>query len=889
MIPSRRPLVGCVMLALFAGFLAAQPPRKEEEEEPGKNKARPVVPVPVTEPKKGDAPKPDAIDPDVGTFKEEAAKVQNAASRDLFRALVVPYDLLEANFAGGRIYRVELLPFRELPEGELEIQALDSKLEKSKPEKIPTGSGFKFTPFELLIVDRVERFLARESNDRADQLGVASRALTVGLRWHLQQVERGKRVGKEWSEVEGQLRRSAIRYERERFAALVEAKKYNEADLVGLKLLTRNPDNGDVQRDVYWLQLFRAERSLKSPTDAELLKLREYLIAYERLSGKKDEPLVAQCKRKLRERATALVAEAEAKYKMRLAAPAYAALRTAEVLDPEAPGIANARLKLRGTVLYVGVPKLPVRMSPATARLDSEKWAVELMFEGPLQSVPEADVIRYRPALAESLPGVMPLGRSFSLAKSIRWSNPDGELMDARDVKGTLALLRRTGLRDRWCSDGLDVFHEIDRIEDPFKFRLVYEHGVLEPLGRATFKILPATYLQQMGKAADDEEFAKNPFGTGPFKYVGREPEGPDRECAVFRANTFYEQRPGKFGLPWIREIRFYEPDQSKLANDVTAGQLHVYPDCPADLAVRFLKDNALKNLASVVEAKGNRRIHMLAVNHRHTNMQAEKLRQGLSAAIDREAILNEVYRVTGLEKNHKALTGPFPVKSWATPPTAKDQALFKIGAGGLIAEGLGGKSAKIKLVFQIDNPPTVVDQQSQRAATKLKEQIEKASIDKGGKATIEVELVGLNAQTYFEKVHLEYDFDLALTTFDYRDDLYSLAGLLDADAAGRGGRNICGYLATGTNPSGNDRRLRLLIDEARQYRDFTKQVKEKMWDIHAQFNQRVPFIPLWQLDRFMVVHRDLELHFDTPDATDTPDRLDPSAVFTGVEMWRLK
>jgi hypothetical protein len=97
------------------------------------------------------------------------------------------------------------------------------------------------------------------------------------------------------------------------------------------------------------------------------------------------------------------------------------------------------------------------------------------------------------------------------------------------------------------------------------------------------------------------------------------------------------------------------------------------------------------------------------------------------------------------------------------------------------------------------------------------------------------------------------------------------------------------GYLAAGTNPADGDRRLRKLMDEAKQYRDFNKQVKDKTWDIHNLFNQRVPFIPLWQLDRYMVTHRDLQLHFDNPDSPVPPDRIDPATVFTGVEMWRLK
>ncbi|HKB03415.1 MAG TPA: hypothetical protein VKD90_14425, partial [Gemmataceae bacterium] len=71
--------------------------------------------------------------------------------------------------------------------------------------------------------------------------------------------------------------------------------------------------------------------------------------------------------------------------------------------------------------------------------------------------------------------------------------------------------------------------------------------------------------------------------------------------------------------------------------------------------------------------------------------------------------------------------------------------------------------------------------------------------------------------------------------------------------------------------------------------RDFNKEVKEKTWDIHAQFNLRVPFIPLWQLDRYIVVHRDLELYLDHPESPVLANQLDPAVVFTGVEMWRLR
>ena len=412
--------------------------------------------------------------------------------------------------------------------------------------------------------------------------------------------------------------------------------------------------------------------------------------------------------------------------------------------------------------------------------------------------------------------------------------------------------------------------------------RLAYEHGVLEPLARATFKVLPARYLQERGKAADDEGFARRPFGTGPFRYEGRELEG-GREVAVFRANPFYGQRPGRFGLPTIREIRFLVPTASTLPADVAAGQLHFYPDAPPDVAARLRAEPALKDVMRVATAKVNRRVHILAVNHRQTPLQNDKLRQGLSAAIDRDVVLKEQFRGSDL-KAHVALTGPFPRTCWATPPAARDTPLFKPGAGGLIAEGLAGRpGVKLRLLYCDTDP------KNGPVCQLLKTQIERAAAGADGKPVVLIEVMGMPSEAYRNKLYLEHDFDLALTTFDYRDDLYTLGGLLDPDAADRDGRNFLGYLAAGTNPAEADRRLKRVVEEIRQYRDFTKQVKEKTWDLHGLCNQRVPFIPLWQLDRYTAVHRDLEIFLDNPDAPAPAERLDPAIMFTGVEMWRLR
>ena len=197
-----------------------------------------------------------------------------------------------------------------------------------------------------------------------------------------------------------------------------------------------------------------------------------------------------------------------------------------------------------------------------------------------------------------------------------------------------------------------------------------------------------------------------------------------------------------------------------------------------------------------------------------------------------------------------------------------------------------GRVTLKLRLLFDADDPKNLL------VCQRIKTQIEEATGNKDGKPTLQIDLNGLPGELYHRKLHDEHDYDLALTSFDYRDDLYSLASLLDPEAVGpggRGGRNFPGYLISGTNPVEGDRRLRRKIDEVRQHRDFTAKVRNLTWDIHTLFNQRVPFVPLWQLDRFMVVHKDLKVHFESPTVEVSAQRLDPAVVFTGIEMWRLE
>jgi ABC-type oligopeptide transport system substrate-binding subunit len=264
----------------------------------------------------------------------------------------------------------------------------------------------------------------------------------------------------------------------------------------------------------------------------------------------------------------------------------------------------------------------------------------------------------------------VPGGREFGLVRSAEWNGPGRPGFDAYDVVGTLKLLH--ALRDRRAAEGIDWLDEAVRVDDPGRVRLGLRQPHIDPRSLMAFKVLPARWLTAQNKAADDFDYARAPFGTGPYRLAGtKAPAGLVNEL-VFEANPTYGRRPGRLGQPFVREIRFVElPPAADPAAEFRANRLHILTDIPTrDIAKYEGPESDLKGKVQVVTAAQNRRIHMLAVNHFKPYLQSRNVRLGLSQAIDRERILSEVYRA-GTTPYHRPLTGPFPPGCWATPPSA--------------------------------------------------------------------------------------------------------------------------------------------------------------------------------------------------------------------------
>ena len=393
-------------------------------------------------------------------------------------------------------------------------------------------------------------------------------------------------------------------------------------------------------------------------------------------------------------------------------------------------------------MLYVGVNQLPERMSPATATTDAERWAVELMFEGLLETVPDSEVIRYRPALAEAMPAVMPLGRSFTLPRNARWAREPGDVVDARDVRGTLDLLARPKLRAEWAADGVDVFQEIDRIDDNVPppaglpaggagaARPGHVQGDPGPLASGAAARGPTTRTSPA-----------HPFGSGPFKYEGREQEGADRECAVFRANPFYGQRAGRVGLPWIREVRMYVPTPSSVGPRRGRRPAPPLPGRPAEPGRPVPHRGRAQGRHAGAERQDEPPGPHPGRQPPADRAAERQVGQGLSAVINREAILKAVYRA-GDDKAHAALTGPFPVEVVGHPADGERRPPVQAGRRRADRRGPRQPAGPIAADVRQGRP------RARAACQLIKAQIEEGTKNKEGKPLVEIELKELSRWT---------------------------------------------------------------------------------------------------------------------------------------------
>ena len=828
----------------------------------------------------------------IADLARAAAGNDHATIKKYYAACAVPHDRL--TLKTGRSARVEILPlllpadkatFPD-PFGAAELDAQNKPAEE--PLGIALNQVLSLVPFEQYVLLESEKLLATPKTAKPtdpptlrDRLLAVERTLTQVLFFHESALEQKRRRGASWEPLKAAIsvKLGVVRVELTREAAT--AKDWFRMKELIARFSVRYRTNPKLLQEFAAFRLLEAVDLAQSRNIPDLELARDQLQDFESRFPNSGDASIAKIRAGLSVRAQEFLNDARTQSD---AAKARNSLRTVRALDPNQKDLRDLELKLGGTgeALVIGVHRMPEFMSPGTARYDSELWAVELLFEGLLEAIPdEALGVSYRPSLVTAKPTVSPLGRSVTLLGNAKWSRLGSGVFDAADLAGTIQLMQtsRHNPSAVWA-DWLDD-PELNT-KNPLDVRVRLKQGHPDPRTVLAAKMLPAKWFLERKKALDDPEFARLPFGTGPYMLTpAYQPQTVGKPVAdvTFVANPEYSSHAGRATQPGIAEIKFVNlANYPDALNEVRGDRIHILPDVPTkDLPKYEQQDRAAVSTPSV-----NRRMHLLAINHRLPNLQDPNVRRGLSAAIDRESILNDVFRA-GQKQYHKALAGPFPSDSWAAtrPLGGPAPPLFDRDAasGKFRAARSGG--IPLTLLYPDD------DSRAAEACAKIKKNIEEAGTD--SRVTLALEAVA--PSELHRRVEKEHRYELAYMTFDYRDDWFplALAQFLDPTAAGDNGRNYTGYLEKSSNPTADDSKFGRLLTDAKQTRDTDGKLKPLSQDLFTRFNEVVPFVPLWQIDRHMVVSTKLKIHFAGRIEAVLPRQLNTGVLFNSVGNWKLE
>ena len=827
----------------------------------------------------------------IADLTRAAAGNDHATIKKYYAACAVPHDRL--TLKTGRSARVAILPlllpadkatFPD-PFGAAELDAQNVPAEE--PLGVAVNQVLSLIPFEQYVLAESDKLLATPKTAKPtdppslrDRLLAVERALTQVLFFHESALEQKKRRGANWLPIKTALsdKLAIVRVDLTRDAAT--AKDWFRMKELIARFSVRYRSNPKLLQEFAAFRLLEAVEHVQSRNIPELELARDLLQDFESRFPNSGDPSLAKIRAGLSARAQEFLNDARNQSD---AAKARNSLRTVRALDPNQKELRDLELKLGGTgeALVIGVRRMPEFMSPGAARFESELWAVELLFEGLLEAMPDDALgVSYRPSLVTAKPTVSPLGRSVTLLGNAKWSRPASGVFDAADLAGTVQLLQasRHNPSAMWA-DWLDD-PELNT-KNPLELRVKLKQGHPDPRAVLATKMLPAKWFLERKKALDDAEFARQPFGSGPYMLTPTyQPPNAGKPVAevTFLANPDYASHAGRATQPSIAEIKFVNlanyPDP---LNEVRGDRIHILPDVPTKELPAYQQQDRATIATTVV----NRRIHLLAINHRVPGLQDPNVRRGLSAAVDRESILNDVFRA-GQKQYHKALAGPFPTDCWAAarPLGGPAPSLFDrdIASGKFRATRGGGPSFTL---LHADDDPLAAE-----ACARIKRNIEEAGLD--SKVTISLEPV--SPRDLYRRVEKEHRYELAYTTFDYRDDWYplALAQLLDPTAAGDNGRNAFGYLEKSSNPTTDDTKFGRLLTDAKQTRDVEGKLKPLAHDLFTRFNEVVPFVPLWQIDRHMVVSNKLKIHFAGKVDPVPAKQLDGATLFNSVGNWKL-
>ena len=314
--------------------------------------------------------------------------------------------------------------------------------------------------------------------------------------------------------------------------------------------------------------------------------------------------------------------------------------------------------------LTIALPSTPETIDPHQFRSVLSGSIVGLMGEGLLTRDPQS--MELKPLLAESWRNVNATTWEFKLRKGVKFHN--GEEFTAESVKFTIERIVTSKLNTLGKLTFPPSFGPEVTVVDPYTARVVTK--VPDPMLATRMAAESMNMAPAKGLAEYREKFVTDRFiGTGPFKLA----ENVVGDRVVVEAN------PGYWGPkpPSSRIVWQVIPDAATRVAALQRGDIDVMLNLPIPLLPNVESDPKLR-----VYTELSSLTHVLLLDTKEdTPLRDKRVRQALNMAIDRPAIIKNLFAGRGRQLN--GVAGPNVGNGMDPGPYPYDPA----GAKKLLAE----------------------------------------------------------------------------------------------------------------------------------------------------------------------------------------------------------
>ena len=323
-----------------------------------------------------------------------------------------------------------------------------------------------------------------------------------------------------------------------------------------------------------------------------------------------------------------------------------------------------ARAQARKPTLTIALPSTPETIDPHQFRSVLSGSIIGMMGEGLLTRDPQT--MELKPLLAESWRNVNPNTWEFKLRKGVKFHN--GEDFTGESVKFTVERIVTSKLNTLGKLTFPPSFGPEVTVVDPLTVRITTK--VPDPMLPARFAAESMNMSPAKGLAEFKEKFVTDRFiGTGPFKFGE----------SVVGDRVVVEANPGYWGAkpPTPKVIWQVIPDAATRVAALQRGDIDVMLNLPIPLLANVESDPKL-----AVYSELSSLTHVLLLDTKEPGpLRDKRVRQALNMAIDRPAILKNLYMGRGRLLN--GVAGPNVGNGMDPGPYPYDPA----GAKKLLAE----------------------------------------------------------------------------------------------------------------------------------------------------------------------------------------------------------